>query len=89
MRAYERPSLGRELFANLLAFKFTVLLTPKIGTKLAAKYPALPVLKPASMLLLKLCGKLRGRHRRGEKGNRDYGFGIRELRADSGHRRNV
>jgi hypothetical protein len=69
MRAYERPPLGRELLAHLLVFKFTVLLTRKIGTKLAAKYPALPVLKPPSMLLLKLRGKLRGRHRRGQDGN--------------------
>jgi hypothetical protein len=62
--------LGHDLLADLLALKFTVLLTPKIGTKLAAKYPALPVLKPASMLLLKLAGKQRGRHRRGRNGNR-------------------
>ena len=69
MRAYVRPSLGRELFADLLAFKLTALLTPKIGTKLVAKHPALPVSKPASMLPLKLGGKLRGRHRRGKNGN--------------------
>jgi len=62
--------LGRELLADLLAFKLPLLLTSKIGTKLAAKYPALSLLKPASMLLLKLRGKLRGRHRRGRNGNR-------------------
>jgi hypothetical protein len=70
MRAYVRPLSGRELLANLLVFKLTVLLTPKIDTKLAAKYPALPVLKPASMPHLKLGGKQRGRHRRGERWNR-------------------
>jgi hypothetical protein len=70
MRAYERPQPGRELLADLLAFKFTVLLAQKIGTMLAAKHHALPVLKPPSMTLLKLRGKQRGRHRRGRNGNR-------------------
>jgi hypothetical protein len=68
MRTHERPQSGRELLAHLLAFKVTALLTAKIGTKLVAKHPALPVLKPPSMLLLKLRGKLQGRHRRGPRG---------------------
>ena len=63
MRAYARPPSGRDLLADLLAFKVTALFKPKIGTKLAAKYHTLPVLKPPSMSLLKLGDKLRGRHR--------------------------
>ena len=69
MRAYARARSGRDLFANSFAFRFTVLFTQEFGTKFVVKNPALSVMKHPSMLLLKLRRTLRGRHRRGKKGN--------------------